>query len=88
MRQRDLLRGLAVTLGAHFLPVPDDELAETVVGLVQERGVSRLAMAAPRGRGLMSRVRGDLLTALLERLEGVDVLLVAERPEPRERGGR
>jgi two-component system sensor histidine kinase KdpD len=78
-RQRELVRGLAVTLGAHFLPVPENELADTVVRLVDERGVTRLAMAAPGGRGLLSRMRGDLLTALLDRLEGVDVLLIAER---------
>jgi two-component system sensor histidine kinase KdpD len=85
IRQRDLLRSLSVTLGAHFLPVADDELADTVVGLVGERGVTRLAMAAPRARGLVGRLRGDLLDTLLERLEGVDVLLLAERRSPRDR---
>jgi hypothetical protein len=39
-------------------------------------------MAAPRTRGLLSRLRGDLLGAVLDELEGVDVLLVADRPEP------
>jgi len=81
-RQRDLMRELAVTLGAHFTPVPGDALAETVVALARERGVTRLAMAAPRTRGLMARLRGDLLSAVLDDLEGVDVLLVADRPEP------
>ena len=83
-RQRDLVRELSVTLGAHYLPVPDDALGETVIGLARERGITRLAMAAPRSRGLVSRLRGDLLSVVLDGLEGVDVLLVADRPERRE----
>ena len=83
-RQRDLVRELSVTLGAHFLPVPGDALAETVIGLARERGITRLAMAAPRSRGMVSRLRGDLLSVVLDGLEGVDVLLVADRPERRE----
>lgn len=51
-RQRDLLRELSVTLGAHFLSVADEALAESVVALAGERGVTRLAMAAPPARGL------------------------------------
>lgn len=82
-RQRDLVKGLAVTLGAHFLPISDDGVGENVVALAQERGVTRFAMAAPRGRGLVSRMRGDLLSTLLDRLEGVDVLLIADRPRDR-----
>ena len=79
-RQRDLLRGLAVTLGAHFLALPDEELPDAIAALVRERGVTRLAMSTPRAQGMMGRLRGDLLYALLERLEGVDVLLIADRP--------
>ncbi len=82
VRQRDLMRELAVTLGAHFIPVAGDALAETVVALARERGVTRLAMAAPRARGLLTRLRGDLLSAVLNELEGVDVLLMSDRPEP------
>jgi hypothetical protein len=47
---------------------------------VRERGVTRLAMSTPRPRRVMGRLRGDLLTALLQRLEGVDVFLIADRP--------
>jgi two-component system sensor histidine kinase KdpD len=79
-RQRDLLRGLAVTLGAHFLALPDEELADAIAALVRERGVTRVAMSTPRARGMIGRLRGDLLYALLERLEGVDLLLIADRP--------
>jgi two-component system sensor histidine kinase KdpD len=80
-RQRDLMRELTVTLGAHFIPVTGDALAETVIALARERGVTRLAMAAPRPRGWLTRLRGDLLSAVLDELEGVDVLLVADRPD-------
>jgi two-component system sensor histidine kinase KdpD len=84
-RQRELVRSLAVTLGAHFIPVPEEDLAEAVVSLVEERGVTRLAMATPSRHGLASRLRGDLLTTLLERLEGVDLLLLADRRTARPR---
>ncbi len=87
-RQRDLVRELAVTLGAHFIPVPEDELAAAVVRLVGEREVTRLAMAAPRGRGVMSRLRPDLLATLLSELDGVDLLLIADRPRRGEENGR
>ena len=85
-RQRDLLREVSVTLGAHFLPVAEDDLADTVTALARERGITRLAMSTPRGRGVVGRLRGDLLTTLLERLEGVDFLLLARRPPTRDRG--
>lgn len=78
-RQRELVRSLAVTLGAHVLQVPEEDLADAVVSFAEERGVTRLAMARPSRRGLASRLRGDLLTTLMERLEGVDVLLIADR---------
>ena len=88
-RQRELVRSLSVMLGAHFLTVPADDLGSAVVRMAKEREVTRLAMAAPqRGRGLLSRVRGDLLTALLDGLEGVDVLLFADRPARHRRADR
>jgi two-component system sensor histidine kinase KdpD len=78
-RQRELVRSLAVTLGAHVIQVPQEDLADAVVSLAEERGVTRLALARPDRRGMASRLRGDLLSVLLERLEGVDVLLIADR---------
>ena len=41
-------------------------------------------MSRPPRRGLAGRLRGDLLTTLLERLEGVDMLLIADRRARRE----
>ncbi len=82
-RQAALLKDLAVTLGAHFLSIPDDDVAGEVVRLAGDRGVTRLVMGAPRGRGLMARMRGDLLTSLLERLQDVDIFLFADREESR-----
>jgi two-component system sensor histidine kinase KdpD len=78
-RQRDLVRSLAVTLGAHFIPVAEEDLSDAVVSMADQRGVTRLAMATPRRHGLAGRLRGDLLSTLLERLEGVDFLLIADR---------
>lgn len=78
-RQRELVRGLAVTLGAHVLQVAEEDLADSVVSMAESRGVTRLAMARPSRGGLASRLRGDLLSTLLERLEGVDILLIADR---------
>jgi two-component system sensor histidine kinase KdpD len=80
-RQLRLLRDLAVTLGAHFLSLPGEELPQQVSRVAAERGVTRLVMAAPRGRGLLARVRGDLLSNLLERLDGVDIFLIADRDD-------
>jgi K+-sensing histidine kinase KdpD len=80
-RQLRLLKDLAVNLGAHFISVPADDLVGEVVRLAEERGVTRVVMSAPRGRGLMARMRGDLLTNLLEQLEGVDIFLLADREE-------
>jgi two-component system, OmpR family, sensor histidine kinase KdpD len=37
-RQRDLVRSLAVTLGAHFITVPEEDLTDALVSLVEERG--------------------------------------------------
>jgi two-component system, OmpR family, sensor histidine kinase KdpD len=82
-RQLGLIKDLAVNLGAHFLTVPADDVAAEVARLVADRGVTRLVMSAPRGRGLMARMRGDLLSSLLERLEDVDIFLFADREESR-----
>jgi two-component system, OmpR family, sensor histidine kinase KdpD len=87
-RQRELVRSLAVTLGAHFIPVPEEDLADAVVSMAEQRGVTRLAMATPGRHGLAGRLRGDLLGTLLERLEGVDFLLVADRRAARAEEGR
>jgi two-component system, OmpR family, sensor histidine kinase KdpD len=84
-RQRRLLREIAVTLGAHVIEVPDDELAERLARLARERGVTRLVLAAPRGRSRLSRLRGDLVSDLLERLDDVDLFLIADRERGRVR---
>jgi two-component system sensor histidine kinase KdpD len=78
-RQRELLHSLAVTLGAHFVSLSEDDLTGEIVRLAQERGVTRLVMSTPRRRGVLGRFRGDLLTELIDRLEGVDVFLMADR---------
>ncbi|MCU0308172.1 MAG: histidine kinase [Thermoleophilia bacterium] len=59
-----------------------DDLAEVIALMARERGVTRLVMMAPRPGGVLTRLRRDLLGALLERLDGVDVMLVAAEPAP------
>ena len=81
--QLKLIKDLAVTLGAHFLSVPAENLAGDIARLAEDRGITRLVMAAPKGRGLMARMRGDLLSGLLEQLDGVDIFLLADREESR-----
>jgi two-component system, OmpR family, sensor histidine kinase KdpD len=82
-RQAEALRALSVTLGAHFLTVGDSDASAVgeVVRLTRDRGVTRLAMAIPRRRGVLGRLRGDMLTELIDHLEGVDILLMADRSE-------
>ena len=74
--------------GAHFLPVAEEDLADAVVSMAEQRGVTRLAMATPPRRGLPGRLRGDLLFTLLDRLEGIDILLLADRRAARPREER
>lgn len=78
------IRDLTVDLGAHFLRVPaGPELLDEVVRLARERGVSRIVLRPQGRRGLLARMRApDLLPALLERLPGVEILLVTEAGGP------
>lgn len=84
------MRALAVDLGAHFLRVPSGaEMVDEIARLAAARGVTRIVLRPPPRRGFLARARErDLAAALLERLEGVEILLVpggGERtsPEPR-----
>ena len=82
--QLRLVRELTVNLGGHFLAVPGEDLPEQLSRLAKDRGVTRLVMSAPRGRGVVARMRGDLLSKLLERLHGVDIFLIADREDRKE----
>src|SRR3954454_1719671 len=69
----------STSAGTATTPGPGVVLQGAPAPLAEERGVTRLALARPGRRGVASRLRGDLLSTLLERLEGVDVLLIADR---------
>ncbi len=43
--------------------------------------MTRMVMRIPPRRGAFARLRGDLLSDLMARLEGVDMFLIADRPE-------
>ena len=79
--QREQLHALAVTLGAHFAVVGRGEGAAEIVRMAEERGVTRVVMRAPRPGGLLGRLRKDLSSEILEGLEGVDLFLLADRPD-------
>jgi len=72
---------LAVTLGAHFAVIGRGEGAAEIARMAEERGVTRLVMRAPRPAGLLGRLRKDFASEVLERLEGVDLILLADRPD-------
>jgi len=79
--QAEQLRALAVTLGAHFAVVGRGEGAAEIARMAEERGVTRLVMRAPRPAGFLGRLRKDFASEVLERLEGVDLILLADRPD-------
>jgi len=78
--QLDALRRLSVTLGAHLLVVPGDDLVATVRTVARERGTTYVLIGAPSRRGALARLlRPSLPSRLLDALPGVDVRIVADR---------
>ena len=74
------LRRLAVTLGAHLLVVPGDDLVATARTVARERGTTYVLIGAPERRRALSRLlRPSLPSRLLAALPGVDVRIVADR---------
>src|SRR5262249_1158533 len=79
--QAEQLRALAVTLGAHFAVIGRGEGAAEIARMAEERGVTRLVMRAPRPAGLLGRLRKDFAGEVLDRLEGGDRIVRADRPD-------
>jgi two-component system sensor histidine kinase KdpD len=79
------LRRLASILGAHFLEVEGDDLVETVKRVARERGSTYVFVGTPDESRLTEIRRGSLVSALIRRLPGIDVRVVADRVL-RERG--
>jgi two-component system, OmpR family, sensor histidine kinase KdpD len=84
-RQLGALRQLASVLGATLLVEPGDSVPDTVARVAQERGSTYILLGrARRPRGL-ARLRTPLPQALMERLPGVDVRIVADRSSRHEK---
>jgi two-component system, OmpR family, sensor histidine kinase KdpD len=78
--QLDALRRLSVTLGAHLLVVPGDDLVAVVRTVAHDRGTTYVLIGEPRRRSALSRLlRPSLPTRLLTALPGIDVRIVADR---------
>ncbi len=83
------VRKLCSVLGAHLLVEYGDVVVEVVARVAQERGTTFVLMGTPQPRGPLARLTSpELPLALLARLAGVDVQIVADRvvvPNERER---
>jgi two-component system sensor histidine kinase KdpD len=79
------LRRLAIVLGAHFLEEEGDDLVATVRRVAYERGTTYVFVGTPDESRKREILSGSLLSALVRRLPGVDIRVVAnraDRPEP------
>lgn len=76
----EALRRLSSVLGAHLLVEEGDDIADVAVRVARERNVTYVLMGAPSPRRGWARLGGEPLPmALLRRLPGVDVRIVADR---------
>lgn len=74
------LRRLSVTLGAHLLVVPGDDLIAVARTVARDRGSTYVLIGEPARRGALARLlRPSLPTRLLDALPGHDVRIVADR---------
>ena len=78
--QLEALRRLSVTLGAHLLVVPGDDLVAVTRAVARERGTTYVLIGEPGRRNALSRLlRPSLPSRLLDALPGIDVRIVADR---------
>lgn len=77
----EALRRLASVLGAHLLVEEGDDLADVAVRVARERGTTYVLVGAPAPRRGLSRLAEPLPMALLRRLPGVDLRVVADRTQ-------
>jgi two-component system, OmpR family, sensor histidine kinase KdpD len=78
-RQLAALRQLASVLGATLIVEPGDHVAETVARVARDRGSTYILLGRSRQARGLARLRTPLPQALMERLPGVDVRIVADR---------
>jgi two-component system, OmpR family, sensor histidine kinase KdpD len=79
------LRQLASVLGANLLVEPGDDLPDTVARIARARGSTYILLGRSRPARGLARLRTPLPQALMERLPGVDVRIVADRSKKHEK---
>ncbi len=84
-RQLAALRQLASVLGANLIVAPGDDIADTVARVARDRGSTYLLLGRSRPARGLARLRTPLPQALMERLPGVDVRIVADRSQRHEK---
>jgi two-component system, OmpR family, sensor histidine kinase KdpD len=84
-RQLAALRQLASVLGATLIVEPGDHVAETVARVARDRGSTYILLGRSRQARGLARLRTPLPQALMERLPGVDVRIVADRSQRHEK---
>ena len=73
------LRRLASVLGAHFIEVEGDRLAEAVKRFALERGSTYVFVGTPDESRRTEILRGSLVSRLVRELSGIDIRVVADR---------
>jgi two-component system sensor histidine kinase KdpD len=84
-RQLGALRQLASVLGATMLVEPGDRVADTVAQVARGRGSTYILLGRARPARGLARLRTPLPQALMQRLPGVDVRIVADRSNRHEK---
>ena len=79
------LRRLAIVLGAHFVEEEGDDLVAAVRRVADERGSTYVFVGTPDESRRREILRGSLLSALVRELPGIDIRVVANRADRRER---
>jgi len=72
-------------LGAHLLIEESDHVPEAVAEVAAQRGTTYILMGRARPARGVARLRTPLPQRLMELLPGVDVRIVADRAQRRER---
>jgi two-component system sensor histidine kinase KdpD len=79
------LRQLASVLGANLLVEPGDDIPDTIARVARARGSTYILVGRSRPARGLARLRTPLPQALMERLPGVDVRIVADRSKKHEK---
>jgi two-component system sensor histidine kinase KdpD len=79
------LRRLASVLGIHFLEEEGDDLVATVRRVADERGATYIFVGTPDESRRREIFGGSLLSRMVRELPGIDIRVVANRADRRER---